>query len=297
MTLRDENVVVPGKYWSWYVFSHEEVAKCLDEDAFSGHRTGIPKKEVCSVFEIHDTSPRFRDVVLVYGDQAFDARIDLSNGRCRLKWGPDFAGKIARVTKGYQPYHPVRNPDRCVMLYFHREASERGLRFTVAFDRMKPEVGKKIEEEAASVASQCHAQLSQSGRGQGFLASVGMRTAIELHAMKRAKRYFKEYGYAVEDTSRTESYDLQVTKNAARFYVEVKGTTTDGEHVFVTKNEVRHAHAHRDLCKLFVVHHIDVDDVSSESPKVTGGINYLIEPWNPSWERLTCLAYRYDVVS
>jgi len=113
--------------------------------------------------------------------------------------------------------------------------------------------------------------------------------------MKTAGRYFERHGYAIKDTSGTEPYDLQLTKDRASFYVEVKGTTTDGEHVFVTKNEVRHAHAHPDLCKLFIVHHIVVDDVGSERPKVTGGISCLIEPWNPSRERLTCLAYRYDV--
>jgi len=160
MTVRDGNLVVPGRYNSWSVFSHEMAAKRLDEDAFSGHKTGIPKRGrgVCSFFEIHDSGPRFSDVMLVYGNQMFDARIDLSNGRYRLKWGSDFARTLNRVKpRGYQPYHPTRNPDECVMLYFHRGPSRYGLRFKLSFDPIKPALLKKIEDEAASVAAQCHA--------------------------------------------------------------------------------------------------------------------------------------------
>ena len=53
-----------------------------------------------------------------------------------------------------------------------------------------------------------------------------------------ATTFFEDEGYCVKDTSADEPYDLVVTKADELLFVEVKGTSTAGEQVFLTKNWV-----------------------------------------------------------
>ena len=46
-------------------------------------------------------------------------------------------------------------------------------------------------------------------------------------------------GYEVHDRSKNRSFDLECTRSGERLLVEVKGTTTSGDQVLLTKNEVK----------------------------------------------------------
>ncbi|MDQ2623054.1 MAG: DUF3883 domain-containing protein [Actinomycetota bacterium] len=62
-------------------------------------------------------------------------------------------------------------------------------------------------------------------RGQGIWASAEARRAVERRAMESAAANFRSLGWAVEDVSGRESYDLHCTRRGgAVLRVEVKGT-------------------------------------------------------------------------
>ena len=91
--------------------------------------------------------------------------------------------------------------------------------------------------------------------------------AVELRAMEEAERYLLEAGWEVTDVSgqRGLGYDLHCTRgDNEELHVEVKGTTTDGSEVTLTRNEVAHA---RERCTaLFVVSRIQVSYDDDDNP-------------------------------
>jgi Protein NO VEIN, C-terminal len=99
------------------------------------------------------------------------------------------------------------------------------------------------------------AALARS-KGQGFARTKEERKALEDHAMTAAKRHFRNEGFKVEDVSARRPYDLLCKRGSKELRVEVKGTTTDGEVVVLTNNEVKHASFPRNSCALFVLHSI-----------------------------------------
>lgn len=63
--------------------------------------------------------------------------------------------------------------------------------------------------------------------------------AIEERAVRVTRDHFeKELGYATEDVGATRPYDVHATKGPEVVKVEVKGTTTEGAEVVLTRNEV-----------------------------------------------------------
>lgn len=148
--------------------------------------------------------------------------------------------------------------------------------------------------DAVQIAAAAEAQAAAERRvGQGFVSSAACRRAVELHAMDRAKAFYRDS--MVEDTSATESYDLVATKGGERLYIEVKGTTTRGDTVFLTKNEVAHARAHQGQCVLFVVANIEVTGDDDVGWTTSGGDDHVIVGWEPAPEDLVALAYQYTV--
>jgi hypothetical protein len=79
------------------------------------------------------------------------------------------------------------------------------------------------------------------GSGQGFGLSTPEREALESYSMRRAKEYFAAHCYAVRDVSRTCSFDLLCSSADKELRVEVKGTTSLGEQIVLTKREVEEA--------------------------------------------------------
>jgi hypothetical protein len=113
----------------------------------------------------------------------------------------------------------------------------------------------------------------------GFRQSAPARRAIELRAMKLAADFLKEHGCTdICDVSSSESYDLRCRFDAEELHVEVKGTTSEGERVLLTRNEVAHAREWHPSVALVVVAGIDLAERGGVQVAV-GGHARIIHPW------------------
>jgi hypothetical protein len=164
------------------------------------------------------------------------------------------------------------------------------------WDAILQEVGgwpaPEIEDAELAIA-----ELAGKNRsGQGFRMDVAARQAIEQHAMQAAKIYFEEQGWAVTDVSATCSYDLVCKRNnGEELHVEVKGTTSDGQQILLTRNEVEHARYRYPHVALFVLANIKIEKTSTGGIRPGDGERHLLEPWNVDDGMLTPLAYAYKI--
>ena len=118
---------------------------------------------------------------------------------------------------------------------------------------------------------------------RGFQSDPKIRKRIESHAMDMAKRALKKRGFVnIEDTSATKPYDYICVRAGRRFFVEVKGTQTNGKTIILTRNEVEHVRANPHRCILIVVHSVTM--VSKRTAK--GGILDVTENWHLRDEEL-----------
>lgn len=130
--------------------------------------------------------------------------------------------------------------------------------------------------------------------GQGWRLSGVERLAIERRAVEEATLYFEELGYAVEDVGSRESYDLKVWGGGSHIFVEVKGTTSTGTDILLTRNEVllhKERYPHN---ALVVVHSIHLER-NGETPTAWGGTIRVQHPWQLVDAGLTPIAYRYSM--
>lgn len=73
--------------------------------------------------------------------------------------------------------------------------------------------------------------------------------------------------------------------------MEVKGTQSLGESVFLTAGEVKFAVKNTDSMALFILHSIDVDS----SGNVNGGVQNIRIPWTVDQVDLAALSFKYHV--
>jgi hypothetical protein len=142
------------------------------------------------------------------------------------------------------------------------------------------------EEESAIAVEKALAR----SKGQGFARTAEERKALEEHAMTAAKKHFQDKGFKVKDVSAKRPYDLLCTKGNREIHVEVKGTTTDGEKIVLTNNEVKHACETKNSCALFVFHSISI-----KGTVTSGGQQDIIDPWELQNEHLTPVSYTYRI--
>ena len=135
-------------------------------------------------------------------------------------------------------------------------------------------------------------QTAEAKRKIGQMTDSARNKAVELRAMDEAARCYREKGWKVEDVSATESYDLRCTRDGDELHVEVKGVTSDGSEVNLTRNEVEHARERRTA--LFVLSHIEVS-YADDGPEASGGNARVLCPWRVDDGDLTALAYSYRV--
>ena len=153
-----------------------------------------------------------------------------------------------------------------------------------------------ISPEAAAVleaASPTRGPTRSRGQGRGL--SLEDRKLVELHAMACAESYLSKHGFVVFDTSASKPYDFEAKKNETTFLVEVKGTTTYGESVVLTANEVsvqREAYPNN---ALIIVHSIDINVVAGNKIAI-GGTVVQITPWEILESALTPLTYTYHSI-
>jgi hypothetical protein len=94
-----------------------------------------------------------------------------------------------------------------------------------------------IEGSSSEVAA-LEETVRPRARGQRWSAAPAVRRAIELHAMQAAIEHYTGQGWSVEDVSTFNSYDLHCEQDDRVLCVEVKGTTSTGERVLLTRDEV-----------------------------------------------------------
>jgi predicted RNA-binding protein with PUA-like domain len=132
--------------------------------------------------------------------------------------------------------------------------------------------------------------------GQRFRASEAERTAIEMRAVAVATEHFEQEGWAVEDVSRNESFDLRCTRGDDVRRVEVKGTTSSGEVVPITVGEVDTARAHPTAACFAIVTAIKLTRASSTAePVASEGVLRVIFPWAVDQDALAPLGWAYTV--
>lgn len=150
-------------------------------------------------------------------------------------------------------------------------------------------------DEASELIEELAGRPRQSGR-RAYRLNYRERRAIEVRAMKVAEQWLKEHGWpTVEDKSARESYDLLAANGRREIKVEVKGTTSLGESILLTKNErLLHLATHPDN-GLIVVSRIQLE--RGEEPAAHGGEVLALVPWVLEESRLTPLAFSYDVFS
>jgi 5-methylcytosine-specific restriction protein A len=122
--------------------------------------------------------------------------------------------------------------------------------------------------------------------GQTWSYSVVGRKAIESYAMDLAVRHYASRWREVLDVSATQPFDLLCREEHRELRVEVKGTTSLGVSVLLTRNEVRHAQANNGCEALFVV-----SDIVANTSGCTGGTVRILEPWDIRQDELEPIAF------
>lgn len=130
-------------------------------------------------------------------------------------------------------------------------------------------------EAAAGVVQSVELEIERSA---GFQPNSKIKRAVDLHAMGRAEKEFKNRGYEVKDVSQKKPYDLHCSKSDEVKYVEVKGTQSNGLDIFLTAGEVKFIEKNKANCVLCVVHGIAVK--GKRKPKASGGTVGVTEPFD-----------------
>lgn len=130
------------------------------------------------------------------------------------------------------------------------------------------------------------------GTGQGRQLDAKARKAVETLAMERASAYYAGLQYVVKDVSLSQPYDFECRMGHRVLRVEVKGTTTKGATVLLTRNEVNSARAHP--TELFLLHSIKLE--RTHDPVATGGVHRILPAnWAPQEDALIPTTFEYKL--
>lgn len=197
------------------------------------------------------------------------------------------APRLREVLQQVQNLHPKQ------ALYFPLEFS--GKRDSRILQGYAFKVPKAIVDElpfGAGVEPRGRRPRNSANGSQGFGTSAAANTVVERHAMDRATAFFEARGYKVNDDSATRPYDLAISRGVEALTVEVKGTTSTGERVILTRNEVDHVRCHPGICGLFIVRNIQLlqaDGLLSAH----GGDDHFVLPWTIEDKDLRPISYFY----
>jgi hypothetical protein len=121
---------------------------------------------------------------------------------------------------------------------------------------------------------------------------------VEVYAEDSAESYFRKSGWNVKRVGAQKlGYDLECVNPAGEIlHVEVKGTQSLGEEVFLTRNEACH-NGPQSQCSaehaLYVLSRIEIHE--SDGIKCTGGSPNSVWPWTINQASLTPTVYAYRV--
>lgn len=155
-----------------------------------------------------------------------------------------------------------------------------------------PEVLEAEQSAAKTAGRRTPGGARPRKAGQGFLLTSGERRAIERHSVRMATEHFEAQGWTVKDVGDRESFDLLLTREGQRLHVEVKGTTSAGQEVILTRAEVEKQRKYYPDNALVVVHSIELDRTGAE-PETSGGVLHCTSPWVVEDEDLTVISYAY----
>ncbi len=121
--------------------------------------------------------------------------------------------------------------------------------------------------------------------------------AVEQRAMEEAMRHYESNGWDVVDvSSQRVGYDIRCTRGNHELHIEVKGVSSDGSEVNLTRNEVEHARECSDSV-LFVLSNIEVSYADDGSPVATDGQARILHPWRVDDDgELTARTYSYRLL-
>lgn len=202
---------------------------------------------------------------------------------------------VGRFELGDPPYYYAQAPEsggdrlRRVIMFRLRPAEE------VATPRDNQRQAHRTVAPETDMATVAVAKLAGDGskRGQAFQANKHIRRATELRAMQLVTQHYQDLGWSIDDVSATESYDLRATRDGVEKHIEVKGTTSLGQEVLLTPNEVAHARSFEPVA-LAVVSNIQIEDSGSEV-EASGGNLLVHDPWDIGEGHLAPLGYAYSV--
>ena len=112
--------------------------------------------------------------------------------------------------------------------------------------------------------------------------------------MQRAEAQFISEGFRVEVLGKP--YDLRCARGDEVLYVEVKGTSTDGEEVVLTPNEVAFARKNANRMVLYVCAGVEVRQTDT-AVETAGGTVRVWRPWSIDEGALTPVAFTYAMPS
>jgi hypothetical protein len=157
-----------------------------------------------------------------------------------------------------------------------------------------PEPASTGVEEIDTVLDTVNLEAGKRTGGQGFRSSPAVRRALELHSMDRATRYFADLGWpTITDVSRNRCFDLLCQRDAQELRVEVKGTTSPGTHILLTRNEVTHARRVFPRVALYVLADVRLVISDGDVYRAEGGREIVRHPWDIRTGHLEPLAYKY----
>ncbi|MET3808552.1 hypothetical protein ABIB25_005581 [Nakamurella sp. UYEF19] len=148
-----------------------------------------------------------------------------------------------------------------------------------------------------SIASRLTAAIASSSSDAGFttgqapLLDAQRRKNIEDAAQERLMDEYRARGWEVVDTRVGHPYDARAIKGDAVTYLEAKGTTSQGESVIVTRNEVAWAREHPNECVLGILANVRLD---LEGIVVDGSGELRIFKWYPDPEELVAIQYNWQ---
>lgn len=213
-----------------------------------------------------------------------------------ILWGESI-GPVGSSEKA----RPITESERRSILSRHANAEPRSADPKIAKSEPSPSVvpsgsGLDSFEQSASDAELIQEFVRPRGDGQAFLRDANLRRAVERHAMDRARAHYEGQTppWQCEDVSTKRSYDFHLTRGGEERLVEVKGTTSNGNSIILTRLEVELAQQSTNM-ELVVISSIDVGAEVEGTPTTSGGRLRVFKKWQPTSDRLSPIAFTYQL--
>jgi hypothetical protein len=151
---------------------------------------------------------------------------------------------------------------------------------------------EQLAPEIADAHLAAELSAGRRGRGQGFIQDVKQKLAIEQHAVEITSDFLTKQGFDVDNVGATQSFDLDARRGPERLQVEVKGTTSPGAQVILTRREVEVHKAAYPNNALAIVHSIELG-MAADEPTAQGGVLVWRSPWLVEDGSLKPISFEY----